>query len=66
MIHSGRSASHGHYFSLGRRTGSRSNAWYLFNDSHVSDASFAALAQLGATGTGDVPYMLFYERTGGS
>jgi ubiquitin C-terminal hydrolase len=63
VIHSGLSAGHGHYYSIGRESNTGTDGrWYLFNDSTVSPSSLAYLSKVTTTFSSDVPYILFYHR----
>ena len=72
IIHSGKSAEFGHYYSIARNSSEAINEytnnnkkeskWYMFNDSRVSNSSFKSISNLKKYFKNDVPYMLFYQR----
>jgi hypothetical protein len=73
IMHSGRSAHHGHYYAYARpahflpETGEADETaggegWYLFNDSLVQRTTYRAFSAISQKFSSDVPYLLFYVR----
>jgi len=73
VIHSGRSAEFGHYYTIGRHVKNAvkaynkdadndSGVWYMFNDRLTSVSNYAKLCNVSHIYKNDVPYLLFYKR----
>merc|ERR1712113_519402 len=60
VIHSGRSAEFGHYYTIGRESNDMngSGQWFMFNDRRVTLSDYEKLCKLSRNYTTDVPYML--------
>ena len=56
VMHSGRSAQHGHYYAYCRR----GEDWFLCDDSFVKPSSLQQCCSVSQTFPSDVPYMLNY------
>jgi hypothetical protein len=70
VVHRGQSATAGHYFSYGRRSGARdlwcndspSSPWVKFNDTNVTGASWASIQKCVKTTVAESAYLLFYRK----
>ena len=63
VVHSGLSAESGHYYCYAKERDDSGNKWCLFNDSHVSLATFNSLNKLTDQFSRDTAYVLFYARS---
>ena len=62
VVHSGMSAESGHYYCYAKENDDGNNSWCLFNDSHVSLATFRSLSHLTDQFSRDTAYVLFYAK----
>eukprot|EP01083_Nonionella_stella_P028064 77290_1 len=71
VIHSGKSAEYGHYYTIGRPSTtaaceSQNSKWFMFNDRSVSISDYDKLCKVSTYYKNDVPYLLFYRRVHGN
>ena len=70
VVHRGQSATAGHYYAFGRRSGAAglhkadcaAAPWAKFNDAHVSAATWAEIQRTVSASVADSAYLLFYRR----
>jgi uncharacterized UBP type Zn finger protein len=73
VIHRGQSATAGHYFSFGRRSGAKdlwcsdspSSPWVKFNDTNVTRSSWGSIQKCVKTTVAESAYLLFYRKLTG-
>ncbi|KAF9425635.1 Ubiquitin carboxyl-terminal hydrolase 35 [Podila epigama] len=63
VVHSGKSANHGHYYTYVKEQGTE-GAWLLYNDTSINLSSFEGMQQAVQNNRADTPYMLFLRQTG--
>ncbi|KAF9929756.1 Ubiquitin carboxyl-terminal hydrolase 35, partial [Modicella reniformis] len=74
VIHTGESASYGHYYTYARDSMAvdnkeqviTSSPWLLYNDTSITNSSFEIMQQALVKNHTDTPYMLFFRKTDSS
>jgi len=67
IIHRGDTLNGGHYYTLVRALDEGGDeVWRVYDDADVTTHSWDDLQQLVSSGSQDTPYVLFYERVGGT
>lgn len=63
IVHTGQTATSGHYYAIGCRSESSKRDWFQMDDSQIKQVDFSLISELSTEGKkkDDSPYVLFYR-----